>query len=159
MMNLHLTQQLAQQRREAHRENAARLASIVVSFETTGSGDLIPPQPVVFKVPFFEEPTVAYGSVLRRRPDAQFYRLPVSSGGVLRWQKNERGFVLGAFLYFGIQVGYAPGFIPSEDTPLARPVMLHHLTFTGPAYKRMSPEVADAAVDPQIPPLRPPVSR
>jgi len=150
--------QIAQQRREAHRENAARNASLYVMFETRGSGQLIMDEPVMFELPFFEEPSIAHGHALVDMPQGEFYELPRSvSGGVHRWEQNERGFYLGAYLYFYVDVGLISGVFPGS-APAADLVINHYFTFTEVAYKTMGNQVNDALrMDDSVSPLIPPI--
>jgi hypothetical protein len=154
-------QQLQQARQELdrHRENAARMASFFVTYQTTGTGELVPPNPVPFEQPMFTEPAVTHGFALTRLPDRRHYRLPMASGGVLRWQRNDRGYYIGAWLYFRIECDFIDEEKVSDQTPVALPVLTHHFVFTGPSYKAMSPEVNEAMMGSSLPTLRSPLGR
>ncbi len=151
--------QIAQQRRTGHLENSARPANLFVTYETVGSGQLIPKDPVMFAVPFFHEPAVIHGHTLTRPPQDEYYSLPRSvNGGVYRWVQNQRGFYLGCHLYFHVDVPLIPCTWPTVDMPPANPVVAHHFTFMGEAYKVMGDQVNDSiALDESVEPLRPPL--
>jgi hypothetical protein len=144
--------QRAEQRKEGHRENAARTIDLRITYQTEGTGDLISAA-VPFDVPFFSEPAVGTGVELVRMPNRDFYRLPLITSGVFRWQRNERGFYTGCFLFFSVECLVIDDTFP-EMAP--KPLLIHHATFTGPSYKPMSAEVRTAVLDERIDTLRPP---
>jgi hypothetical protein len=148
--------QQANQRKEAHRENAARNATFTAVYETTGSGDLVPAQAVKFEMPFFSEPSMLSGATLVRLPDRRFYRLPQVTAAVLRWERNTRGFYIGAFMYYRVWCEQLPAALLAPDLERPLPVINHHLSFNGAAYKAMSREVNEAAFDDALRPLTPP---
>lgn len=151
-MNLWVEVQQAQQRREAHRENGARDVNLYVTFQTEGSGQLISGE-VTFELPFFREPTMLSGVALARLPDETLYRLPSATAGVLRWVRNERGFYTGCFLFFVVECKAVEGQSPTVP---AKPVLYHHLMFTGPSYKPMSSEINSSVLDERVQPLQTP---
>lgn len=159
-LNAFQHQQLAQQRKESHRDNAARVMSLYVEYETTGDGRYMPKQPVLFSVPFLEQPSQTHGFVLDREPQKEIYDLPTVTSGVRRWERNQRGYYIGAYLYFNICCDFLDTYEPlSAKIPPASPIILHHFVFNGLAYKVMSKEINDAAAsDDRLVPLTPPAS-
>ena len=151
--------QIAQQRKSGHLENSARAANLFVTYETTGSGELVPEEPVMFSVPFFHEPAVIHGHALTRPPQEEYYALPRSvNGGVVRWVTNARGFYLGCYLYFHVDVPLIPCTWPQVGMPAANPIINHHFTFMGEAYKVMGDRVNnDLQLDESVSPLSPPL--
>lgn len=178
----------AQQRREAHIENSAKQARLLVRYETEGTGELIPPEPLRFVTPFFHQPAVISGFELVRRADRPYpppktweefaaevdesytvqdahadyssqyiYQLPRVTAGVYRWVRNRRGFYTGAFTYFSISVDFVdPDYVVTEQTLIARPVVIHNFTFMGESYKSMSRQVNEGASDESVRPFEAP---
>jgi hypothetical protein len=151
--NAFLELQAVQQHTEAIKENSARTARLYVTFQTTGAGQLVPPAPVMFELPMFSEPAVSHGFALARAPDRRYFRLPMVSAGVLRWERNNRGYYVGAYLFFRVEV---ERLVDPPPLPPA-PVINHHFVFTAPAYKAMSQEINEAVMQEAIEPLVPPV--
>ena len=165
--------QRAWQEKERHKENSAREVNFHSTYETTGSGELIPTSVVPFQVPFFQEPHVTHGCAIQRLPDRNFYRLPTVTGGVLRWERNARGFYVGAFVFFRIHCDLQPSvqeevddiFEPSQQRafiqsiPMAMPRIIHHFHFVGPGYKQMGRRVYEGVQDEGVRPLLPPGTR
>lgn len=124
--------------RERHRNNAGRRAWQSVTFETVGSGELLPADPIMFDTPFFEEPYVTYGHVLVDVPDREVFFLPASTAGVFKWVRNKRQWWTGAYVYFRVYADVKPGV--SASTP-AEPKIHHHFTFSANSYKVLSGEI------------------
>jgi hypothetical protein len=90
-------------REEAKRENSARLAFSFGTFQTTGSGTTLFEQVVEFDCQYVRRPYVSYSFAVA---DGDVQQVPVCSGGVYEWKKNEHGFYIGAWCcasvsYFG----------------------------------------------------------
>lgn len=144
------------QSRRRHESNTARAGSQYLTWETSGTGDLVPKKSVSFDLPFFSEPAVTYGHAYIKAPNLDHYTVPQVSGSVIRWVRNRRGFYVGAYFVFRVDSEVRPG-VASSVPRYPKPVIIHHFVFTGMSYREMSSQVNEAANDEAIKPLNPPV--
>lgn len=70
------------------RENSGRHAVSYGSFTTTGSGEIVNPDPLVFNVPFVHMPAVSYSYYIDDE-DLIDTRWPRCWGGVLGWEVSD----------------------------------------------------------------------
>lgn len=111
---------------EQVRENSARIAQSFATYTTTGVGEFEIEEPHTFGCTFSEQPIVAYGSSLNGEQlvPGQFPRI---FGSVREWITDTRGFYIGAYVFFVIDV---------PDAALAPEYVVDHdLTFTAVALK------------------------
>lgn len=129
-----------------NRENRARLAQSYVVYTSTGQGSLRFRRPFSFGLTFVEEPRMSYGCVidideLGDKLDVEggeVPTLPHSTGYVVDWDVDNRGFYVGASL--AVRVTF-----PVEDlVPVTLKVDIrHHFTFSGVAMKDVPVDVKD----------------
>ena len=130
------------QRVEQQRENAARLASAYVSTETTGWGEIIKTDPVLFGCTFLSEPSYTSGAILRgdnSGPTGQLVanRFPQVTCGVWRWERDENEHYIGAYLFFVVETAgfqVSGGTYPTDDDP--NHTIAHNMIFQAVAYKK-----------------------
>jgi hypothetical protein len=125
------TQDDAAQRVADQRANAARFCTATVVQNTTGSGEIRTTAAVLFPVTFAEEPTFAYGSGIAKGAGAHN---PTGSAQVRAWARDSRGFYLGAFMTYKVDADGSAGSLQ----------MLHHLSFSGVAFKDLPNEMLSA---------------
>lgn len=130
----------AQQRYQSQRENEAREAHSLHTLESTGVGETIEPEALMFPNPFVFKPALSYGAEITVLPDQELWGLPRPSGAVMRWEINDRGFFLGAFVYVTVDLEPAEGVTP-EVQPNVR--VEHHFRFSSLAYKDLGDKVLD----------------
>lgn len=140
--------------RERHRENSGRVAFQFYVYETTGTGELVTPEPLMFDTPFFYRPFFSYGHEIIRAPQRDIFMLPVSSGGILRWVQDpdDRDWYIGAFMYFRVTRDLQP---EQTSQDLHSPVVQHHFTFLHDSYKVLSGSVHDELENDSLPLLPP----
>lgn len=141
--------------REQHRENAGRFGTQFFTYQTEGTGELVPELPLMFDNPFVDEPFVAAGHVLIRPPNRELFYLPTITMGVLRWVQDEKKWYSGAYIYFRVRCEWiGAGTMTEAPTPLLQ----HHLQFIGTSYKAM-PATVNLYVDedPYVTPRTPPI--
>lgn len=139
----------AQQRYQAQRENEAREAHSLHTLATTGVGSTIEPEPLMFPNPFVFKPALSYGAEVVRLPDQDLWGLPRLSGAVMRWEVNDRGFFLGAFVYVTVDLDPLEGVTP-EVQPSVRAE--HHFRFSSLAYKDLGQKILDQVQESSIEP-------
>lgn len=86
-------------------ENSTREARISLKVETTGSGVILLPKPVLFDVQFVAEPSFVTGTVLV--PGTRIYKnvFPLVTVGVFDWVTDGRtGNYLGAHLWANVML-------------------------------------------------------
>lgn len=109
------------------RENSARQAFAWGTFESTGWGEYAYEDVLDFGLVFLSQPIVSYSfSVDGEGLDY----LPLCAGGVYKWQRDERGFYLGAHVY--VHVTLPDITLIDPETP---PLVTHHFLFTTIAIK------------------------
>lgn len=124
---------------ERHQENSARLAQAFARFEARGAGYVEFGDMVDFGLTFIEKPFVTIGSAidldalasdLNLDEEGDVPPIPLISGVVTEWERDERGFYTGAWV--GAAVYFQPDVIIDEDV---RTVIEVHYTFTAIAMK------------------------
>lgn len=130
---------LSRQRDREHqfRENAGRQATAYVTYTTTGVGDTVLDSALALDTKFVEEPSVSTGVQMTRPPNNDYFQLPRATAGVYRWQRDDRGFYVGAFLYFAVDCPVHPEFFFDQSLPEPKPRLIHYLRFTGLSYKQI----------------------
>lgn len=136
------------QKSEQNRENAARLAQSYAVFKTTGQGSHQYDEKVTFGVTFTEKPIVCYGSVLDvddladllGYEDEDACPLPITSGFVVNWDQDDRGFYVGCWV--AVRVNFP---ITDGVDPTAMPEIEHHFTFGAIAMKDIPIDETDKA--------------
>ena len=132
--------------KEAIRENSARLASAYAQYKSTGQGSIEFGKRVDFGLTFVERPFVAYGAVcdldelgeLLNLPSSESPSIPLCTGMVTEWDRDDRGFYVGAW------VGCRVFFMPTDRVPLdAQVVVRHHFSFQAIAIKDVPIDVTD----------------
>jgi len=144
-----LTDDLEYRRQEAdrHRENSARLAQAVAVFVSTGQGTTQYAKRINFGLTFIEKPVITYGSQVDMddledligtdtESDADDTPLPVCTGFVTQWDRDERGFYTGCWI--AARVYYPDTDYVSGDV---MPVIEHHFMFSAVAIKDIPTEM------------------
>lgn len=160
MDNVWIAIQDRQQRREAIEKNSGGYATFYMDYETVGTGELNPDQPIRFDIPFVYEPAVTSGCRFWSLP-SDTYTLPHVTAGVQRWERNDRGFFVGAYLLFNITSELRNPDLTSAEIEALDPHLpriLHHFVFSGGAHMELSEQVRNEAMNPRMTPLRPPAS-
>lgn len=140
----------------AQAENSSRYASAYVSFQTTGWGEFQSPDCQRFTTTFISRPSVSHSFSLDGDTlvDGRFPRV---SAGVHRWLQDDKGFYIGAWLFFVIEtVGLQDkplyvmstafdGQVPTVKMTAPIPAdpnytLIHDFTFTGVAMKAIPSE-------------------
>lgn len=131
---------------ERHRENRAREAKAFAKFESYAQGPLEFEQPIDFGLTFVDEPFITYGSQLDLDELGETLgvepgdtpTLPLTIGYVTEWDRDERGFYLGAWT--AVRVWF-----PTQDAvPTETEVhVYHHFTFAAVAIKDVPVEGRD----------------
>lgn len=132
---------LEQQRAELarHSENSGRLAETFARFTSTGQGSIEFGERVDFDVTFVEEPFMSYGAYLDlealddlmgNEPSSVPPEIPLCTGVVTDWDRDDRGFYVGAWV--GVRIWY-----PYEATVWNELEfeMVHHFSFKAVAIK------------------------
>lgn len=123
-----------------HRENSARRAEVSAKFETVGAGAKEFEDRIDFGLTYTEEPHVAYGSALDLDHLAELLDLapgtdpplPLCSGMVTDWDRDDRDFYVGAWVAVRV-------FFP-EAVTVDELVMSHYFTFSAIAIKDIPTE-------------------
>ena len=89
--------------RDQQYENSARVAFQHLTYTSTGTGQIIVPNPLRFDTTFGEPPVVVTGSVLVT-PPGDGWAYPQVTAGVYRWLTDAKGYVTGAYVYFNVRV-------------------------------------------------------
>lgn len=152
---MELYEELRQRENEVdrHEENSARLAQVNAKYATTGQGSIQFTRRVDFELTFIEEPYMSYGCRIDVDELAELLNidsglndpvpLPLSTGYVVEWDRDERDFYIGAWV--GARVYFPPDSaippVPSDPAlamivPYDTPVSLaHYFNFHGVAMK------------------------
>lgn len=135
---------------ERTRENSARTARAYITHKTTGWGEKLVDQPVLFGCTFIQPPAVISGTVVESSVAAGddeplvAGRFPRVNMGVWKWVQDVHNFYTGAYLYFVVEtVGYqlsVSGFPGGEDPNYS---ITHHIVFEGISYKDFNPAGLD----------------
>jgi len=124
-------------RRQAQENNSARLAYSVHKLTSKGQGVVRMPDPIPFSVIFLEEPHFVQGASIITRP-ALSVGEPVGSAGVWQWQRNPKGYFIGAYVYLSVSLSE----VEYEDDGTQ---MMHNLLFMGTGYKDLGQAVTTEA--------------
>lgn len=116
------------------KENSARLATAHTMYSSTGWGEFIFPDQFVFGTRFVSMPFMAYGfSMDDTGPDIVDTRFPRANGFVYRWQLDNKGFYVGAYL--AVTVFDQSPLISTTVGTHPNYVLDHHYSFFGIAMK------------------------
>ena len=132
---------LEQQRAELdrHAENSARIAEAFARFTTTSQGSIEFGERVDFEVTFTEEPYMSYGAIINlddlddklgNEPSSLTPQMPLSTGFVTDWDRDDRGFYVGAWVGVRIWYPYEAHISPELDFTMG-----HHFSFKAVAIK------------------------
>lgn len=125
-------------RREADRNNAARLGFSQHKVQSSGTGNIRRADPIKFDVIFIEEPLFTQGATVIQRPaDGSD---PIASTGVWQWDRNPKGHYVGAYIYLAVWLGEI-----SFEAVGSEVQMTHHLLFQGMGYKDLGQGVTTEA--------------
>lgn len=122
---------------ERVRENGARLATVIITVTSEGSGEIKHDGVLPFDCAFTEKPGIGWGMEIDSDDLVDGF-FPRVTAGVHGWQRNAKGQYLGAYVYFTIDlpVGYDPDDVPSTS-------LIHTFTFHGVAMKRVPDYLLD----------------
>jgi hypothetical protein len=111
-------------------DNAAANARLTLTFDSAGSGEFSTKYPIPFQTTFTAEPTVSTGvAFLGGKPVPGYF--PNVGAGVWHWQRDAKGYYVGAWLFFVVDIN-DPGGATTSALHAARTYKLrHHLTFEG----------------------------
>lgn len=124
---------------ERHQENSGRLAEAFARFETIGQGSIEFGERVDFDLTFIEEPFMSYGAMIDldaldemmgNDPSNIVPEIPLSTGVVTSWDRDDHGFYVGAWV--GVRIWYP---YDSSIWPEMEFEMSHHFTFKAVAIK------------------------
>lgn len=123
---------------ERHRENSGRLAQAFAKFDTEGQGYVEFADRIDFGLTFVEQPYVTYGSALDLDDLADLLDLepgatpplPLASGFVTEWDRDERDFYIGAWIAVRVYFPMEDGVTADVEVPVT-----HYFTFTATAIK------------------------
>jgi hypothetical protein len=125
--------------RERHDENTARVAEAFARFQSTGIGSIEFEERINFGLTFTEEPYMSYGTqidlddlddLLGNEAGTTAPMLPVCTGYVTDWDRDDRGFYTGAWVGVNIWFPYESNVWPDIEIE-----MFHHYTFKAVAMK------------------------
>lgn len=132
---------------ERHQENSARIAEAFGRFRSTGQGSIEYPERIDFGLTFIEEPYMSYGSYidlddlddkLENEAGTTVPPLPVCSGFVTEWDRDDRGFYVGAWVAARVWFPYEANVRPDLEVEI-----FHHFSFKAVAMKDVDPEIRD----------------
>jgi len=112
---------------EAQARNTGQVATVALSYQTTGTGYSASAGYLDFGVAFVAEPLITTGAALLAASSGE----PTPSSGVLRWHRNAAGYYIGAKVWARVADG-------TETTSV-----LHTFSFTGVAIKQFSNLLGD----------------
>lgn len=132
--------------KEAIKENTARLASAYARYRSTGQGSKEFGRRADFGLTFIERPFVSYGCYIDTDelgdqlglPGGADVPLPLVSGFVTDWDRDDRGFYVGAWV--GCRVYFPPTDLVGYDVEVE---VQHHFTFQAIAIKDVPIDVSD----------------
>lgn len=78
------------QARQQQADNRTRQATNIFTYTTTGVGQIVMKQPIMFDCDFIEEPGFTSGVAIVKVPDLTHYRYPLVTAGVYRWVKEPQ---------------------------------------------------------------------
>jgi hypothetical protein len=136
--------------RERTRENSARLARAYAKHQTTGWGEILLADPIMFGCTFPDPPAVTSGVVVESSTAAGDDeplvngRFPRVTVGVWKWVTDVRDHYTGAYLFFVVEtMGYQAYGNVYPTTPDPGYTLTHHLLFEGISYKDFNPAKLD----------------
>lgn len=138
---LAVAQDDARHRRDAERNNSARLAFSTHRVNSSGVGNVRLQAALKFDVTFVEMPTFTQGSVVTKRPGGEWH-LPVGTAGVWEWVRNRKGHYIGAKIHLETRVQRVDA-TPAVTWP--KVAVAFDLIFMGVAFKDLGDEVYDEA--------------
>lgn len=133
-----------------NRENRARLAQVGARFTQTGEGSIEFEDAVDFGLTFVEEPYVITGHIIDieglRLNDDDTPDLPQVSSYVVEWDRDDRGFYVGAWCagvvtYPVVDAGTVDG--AAAQVARAQTIVRHLFTFAAIAIKDVPLDVTD----------------
>lgn len=120
-------------------ENSGRMAEAFARFRSVGQGSIEFPDRVDFGLTFIEEPYMSFGSFVDTDALDELLgdtsgnlppQLPLCSGYVTDWDRDDRGFYVGAWVGVRVWFPYEAGVWPDAEVE-----MFHHYTFKAVAIK------------------------
>jgi len=123
---------------ESVSENSARVARVSLVYQSTGHGEVKVEKAVKFPIHFIQEPSLTAGRVLAGG-DLVPGKFPNADAGVWRWERDDRGFYVGAYLYFVV------------DSNGQAYRMNHHVTFEGDSLKMFNQQLMQTADETSTP--------
>jgi len=124
---------------DRHAENSGRVAEAFARFTSTAQGSIEFGDRVDFGLTFIEEPYMSYGGkidlddlddILGNDPSSLTPPMPISSGYVTDWDRDDRGFYVGAWV--GVRIWYP---YEANVAPEVQFSMDHHYSFKAVAFK------------------------
>lgn len=124
---------------ERDQENSGRVAEAFARFRSTGQGSIEFPERVDFGLTFIEEPYMSYGfmidldtldDLLENEQGTKTPPIPMCSGAVTSWDRDDRGFFVGAWVGVHVWFPYEANVWPDLDVE-----MFHHYSFKAVAIK------------------------
>lgn len=85
-------------------ENSARHAWATGKVTSSGWGDFILDEPIMFDTTFVNEPVVSYGWAMNDDDQLDENFIPRCSGGVLRWVLDEHDYWVGAHVLIAVAI-------------------------------------------------------
>ena len=76
------------QRRNQTAENSTRLATNAFTYTTSGQGQILVKQPIMFDCIFTQEPSFTSGVYVAQPPNVDLYRYPLVTAGIYKWVKE-----------------------------------------------------------------------
>lgn len=139
--------------RQRHAENSAREASSSFTFDTEGVGSIIVANPIRFDATFLEKPRVSTGVEIIKLPNRTIYEMPHVTTGVMRWLLDEKKYYIGAYVWARVWcdpvLDELTGNVLDQeavDQNPPKPVVRHHMTVNGVAYKKLPGNITSTLV-------------
>lgn len=133
-------QEYRRQEIDRHKENAARLAQAYAEFDTAGQGSIEFEKRVDFGLTFIEKPYISYGAIIdldaldgllgKESEDNGMPPLPLCSGFVTEWDRDERDMYVGCWIAARVWFPTTP--FVAVDVAVN---VTHHFTFAAVAMK------------------------
>lgn len=166
--DIYFNLQRQRQLEEQYRENAGRQAEANATYLSSGAGQVMAPEPIMFPSPFVQKPSVQYGHIVDKLPDPTYWQPPRCTGGVARWvtdpaeQENPPKpggvFYLGFYPFVTVYVPPQPlvGELTSSQVNEYRVLLAgnppvvdvtHQFSFRGEAYKKLPQHVEQSLTE------------
>jgi hypothetical protein len=132
---------------ERHQENSARLAEAFARMKSTGQGSIEFSERVDFGLTFIEEPYMSYGcyldldeldDLLDNEQGTTSPPMPLCTGFVTDWDRDDRGFYVGAWVGVRVWFPYESNVWPELELEI-----MHHYSFKAVAIKDVPMELRD----------------